>query len=187
MRIAGAVKNFLWSACNNLLPTKENLFKKWIVQILYALFAVYAHRLLARLFGAIPRQRHAIEKIQKITTEESDVFCAYSRSLWENNHRLLAILFGAIHCQQMYGWNAIEKIQKITIEENDVLCLFQKLMGKLDEEELELVATLARRVWFCINPVVYGGAFTHPFQSVKSAKDMVEEFHQATQVSEWRK
>jgi len=32
LKVPAITKNFLWKICNNLLPTKENLFKKNIVQ-----------------------------------------------------------------------------------------------------------------------------------------------------------
>jgi hypothetical protein len=31
LRVPNAMKMFLWRACNNLLPTKENLFQRMIV------------------------------------------------------------------------------------------------------------------------------------------------------------
>lgn len=52
-------------------------------------------------------------------------------------------------------------------------------MERVDEEELELMATIARRIWLRRNFVVYGGDLLHSFQLVKSAKDSVEEFYQA--------
>jgi hypothetical protein len=83
----------------------------------------------------------------------------------------------------MYGQNVIENPENI-IDENDLLCLFGRPMEWVDEEELELVATIARRIWLRRNFVVYGGELMHASQLVKSAKDLVEEFHQATWTSE---
>jgi hypothetical protein len=83
----------------------------------------------------------------------------------------------------MYGQNVIENPENI-IDENDLLCLFGRPMEWVDEEELELVATIARRIWLRRNFVVYGGDLMHASQLVKSAKDLVEEFHQATWTSE---
>jgi hypothetical protein len=51
-------------------------------------------------------------------------------------------------------------------------------LEKLDDDNLELVVTLARRIWLCRNFVVYGR-----FKLVKNAKDSIDEFHQATQVN----
>jgi len=51
-------------------------------------------------------------------------------------------------------------------------------LEKLDDDNLELVVTLARRIWLCRNFVVYGR-----FKLVKKAKESIDEFHQATQVN----
>lgn len=72
------------------------------------------------------------------------------------------------------------KIQKISNNENDLLCLFEKLMERVDEEELELVATLTRMICFRRNFVIFGGDLIHPSQLVKIAKNLLKEFHQVT-------
>jgi hypothetical protein len=53
-------------------------------------------------------------------------------------------------------------------------------LEKLDDNDLELVVALARKIWFRRNFVAYGRS-----KLVKSAKDSIEEFHQATQVRIW--
>jgi hypothetical protein len=51
------VKMFLWRACNNLVPTKENLFRKRIVRdSLYPIFGL-DERPLAILFGVACHQQ----------------------------------------------------------------------------------------------------------------------------------
>jgi hypothetical protein len=42
-----------------------------------------------------------------------------------------------------------------------------ELLEKLEEEEFELLATVARRNWLCINSVVYGGDSSHPASCLK--------------------
>jgi hypothetical protein len=71
------------------------------------------------------------------------------------------------------------KIHKISSNEDDLLCLFGILMERVDEKELELMATITRRIWLHMNFVVYGGDLVHSFQLVKSPKESVEEFYQA--------
>jgi hypothetical protein len=38
--------------------------------------------------------------------------------------------------------------------ESDGLCLIEKLMETLDEDELEVEVTVARKIWLCRNYVV---------------------------------
>lgn len=61
------------------------------------------------------------------------------------------------------------KIHKCSSDVNDFLCLLGKLMERIDEEELELVATTTRRLWLCRNTVVFGDLI-YPSQLVRSAK-----------------
>lgn len=60
-----------------------------------------------------------------------------------------AIFFGAKSrtSTQLFGWNAIGKFKNYLLwRSNDGLCLLEKLLEKLDEDDLELVVTLARRI-----------------------------------------
>jgi precorrin-4 methylase len=54
-------------------------------------------------------------------------------------------------------------------------------MERVDDEKLELVTTIARRIWHRKNTVVYRGDLIHRTHLVKCPKDSVEEFHHATQ------
>jgi hypothetical protein len=56
------------------------------------------------------------------------------------------------------------------VVESDGLCLIEKLMETLDEDELEVEVTVARKIWLCRNYVVYGGSFYPPSQVAQSAK-----------------
>lgn len=52
--------------------------------------------------------------------------CAASRAVWMECNR---------------------RIQKLSIVEDDGMSLFERLMDKLDEDNLTLVSCLARRIW----------------------------------------
>jgi hypothetical protein len=40
------------------------------------------------------------------------------------------------------------------------------------------MATTVRRIWLCVNTIVFGGGLTHRAQLVRIAKAAVEEFHE---------
>jgi hypothetical protein len=52
------------------------------------------------------------------------------------------------------------KIQKCSAKEDDFISILEKLMERLNDD-LELVATIARRIWLRINSMVHGGIFLH--------------------------
>lgn len=71
------------------------------------------------------------------------------------------------------------KIQKPSIAENDGLCLIEKLLEKLDEDDLEFVSCLARTIWPRRNSIVFGGVLTPLVQQVKTTEDYMADFNQA--------
>jgi hypothetical protein len=54
-------------------------------------------------------------------------------------------------------------------------------LEKLENEEFELMATIARRIWLYRSIVVFGGDLTYPTQIIRSVKESVEEFYKAKQ------
>lgn len=60
--------------------------------------------------------------------------------------------------------------------ESDGLCLIEKLMEVLDEDELEVAVTVARRIWLRRNSVVHGGIFYPPARVAQDAKEVAEAF-----------
>lgn len=74
------VKTFLWRACNNLLLTKENFFKKWIVSYPLCLLVGWRWRLLAIFCGSVRPQKMfglpAVEKSRNIPVMKM-IFQAY--------------------------------------------------------------------------------------------------------------
>lgn len=80
----------------------------------------------------------------------------------------------------MYGLNGNSKIQKCSSKEDYCLCILEKLMVRIDEKDLELMATIARRIWLRRNIVVCGGDFIYISQLVRSTKESMEEFHRSS-------
>jgi hypothetical protein len=99
MSVLAVVTVFLWKACNNLLPTKENLFKKRLLKTLCMICSVEVENTCYILWRCHV-QGNSNSKIQKYSTGGED-------------------------------------FQQITCE----------LLEKLENEEFELIATIARRIW----------------------------------------
>lgn len=43
-------------------------------------------------------------------------------------------------------------------------------MEKLDKKEVKLMDTIVRKIWFCINTIVFGGKFIHPSPPIQSSR-----------------
>lgn len=71
--------------------------------------------------------------------------------------------------------DCIRKIRKCSNGEDDFLQIVCELLEKLKNEEFELMATIARRIWFRINKVLFGD-LSHLAQLVRSAKEAIDEF-----------
>lgn len=54
-------------------------------------------------------------------------------------------------------------------------------MDRLDDKDLEMVATIARKIWLRRNTVVHEKNLMHHSFLVRSARDYVEEFQKAEQ------
>ena len=96
---------FLWRACNNILPTKENLCRRKI-----------SNDPKCPLCGG--------------DTETSGHFiwsCAAARDVWQEN---------------------MKPIQKCTSDEIDFGQLYEKLWERLEEEDFQRFAFVARQLWF---------------------------------------
>jgi hypothetical protein len=116
----------LWKACNNLLSTKENLFKrKEYCRICFVLFAGWRWRPLA-------------------------IFC------------------GDAHLPKIFGRNVVKKIKKCSSEEDVFLCSLQGLMERLDDEDFEIMATIAIKNMLLGNTIVFGGELSRPLLLVRS-------------------
>jgi hypothetical protein len=73
------------------------------------------------------------------------------------------------------------RIQKCTSDEVDFLYIMEKLMERLDVDQMVLVATVARQIWFRRNSVVFGGDMVSPALVLQRAKDQVEMWRSVSQ------
>ncbi|XP_059440747.1 LEAF RUST 10 DISEASE-RESISTANCE LOCUS RECEPTOR-LIKE PROTEIN KINASE-like 1.1 [Corylus avellana] len=55
----------------------------------------------------------------------------------------------------------MRRIQKTTSEDDDFLNIFEKLLGRLEEDEINLVACVVRQIWLRRNMMVFEGVFPH--------------------------
>jgi hypothetical protein len=69
------------------------------------------------------------------------------------------------------------RIQKLSLATDDGLGLFESWMGKLEQEELNFVSCMARRIWLRRNSVVFGGLISPPGLLVQSTKESLEAYH----------
>jgi ribonuclease HI len=70
-------------------------------------------------------------------------------------------------------------IQKCSIAEGEFFSLFETLADKLNEEELQMMAGVARQIWLRRNAVVFEGEFLTPGVLVKQASDQLEAWRKA--------
>lgn len=97
------VKIFLWKTCNNILLTKENLFKRGI----------------------------ALNPLCPICGSETETL---GHILWS-------------YSSTRDVWTKCNKnIHKCSSDDDGSLNIFDKLMGRLGEEEMQMVAIVARQI-----------------------------------------
>jgi ribonuclease HI len=63
----------------------------------------------------------------------------------------------------------------------DFIYILEKVMDRLDDDQMMLVVTVARQIWFRRNSVVFGGEIEDPGRVVRRAKDQVEAWCSAAQ------
>lgn len=71
------------------------------------------------------------------------------------------------------------KIQNYSGGEDYFLSILEELMERLDNEDLELVAMVARRIWLQRNTMAHRGELLYHSHLVRSTKEYVEEFQKA--------
>jgi hypothetical protein len=130
-RVPNVVKNFLWKACNNILATNDNMFKKHITND-----------------PLCPVCNLEVETIEHIIW-----LCPSASDVWSEMPR---------------------RINKTVSANVDFMGLMETLMEQVSEEELSLVATVARLIWFRRNSLVYEGKFSSPCTILRNAKDQME-------------
>jgi hypothetical protein len=130
------VKTFLWQACNNILPTKELLFKRRItVDPLCPICGLVA------------------ESIDHILWS-----CPSAKDVWTECY---------------------PKVSKFPSEETNFINIITQMMVRVDEDEMQLIATISRSIWLRWNSVVFGGEMMGPATVVQRAKEQVEMWCQA--------
>jgi hypothetical protein len=128
---------FLWKACNNILPTKENLSKRGVTQD---------------------------DKCPICNLEPETV----GHSLWSYKAKDVWLECPA-------------RIQKCPCHEEDFSSIFTRLMERLTDEELRLVVTVARQIWFRRNNVIFKGEFKAPGDLVQAARTQMEHHDKAVE------
>jgi hypothetical protein len=66
------------------------------------------------------------------------------------------------------------RIHKCTSDEMDFIYIMEKLMERLDDDQMVLVATVSRQIWFRRNSVIFGGDMVPPDLVMQRAKDQME-------------
>lgn len=75
------------------------------------------------------------------------------------------------------------KIQKLSISADDGFLLVEIWMEQLDQEDLNIVACVARRIWLRRNSIVFDGPLSSLALLVQSTTAALEAFHQAKKES----
>jgi hypothetical protein len=69
----------------------------------------------------------------------------------------------------------------MVMKTTSIISILEKLMERLDDEDLEVVAMIARKIWLRRNTVVHIGDLLHSSNIVRSARESVKEFQNAEQ------
>jgi hypothetical protein len=141
LQVPGVVRSFLWRVCTNSLPTRENLFKRGIVQ-----------DPLCPLCGLFPE-----------TTEHTLWSCESAVAVW-------------MECPK--------RIQKLSLSATTGYHLVEQFMEVLDGVDLELVSSLARRIWLRRNSFIFEGKFQSPVQLYQQGVSSLSEFREAVSSSD---
>jgi hypothetical protein len=72
-----------------------------------------------------------------------------------------------------------KKLQRSCSENDGFINIVEGLQNKVEDEDLELTAVVARNMWFRRNCAVYGGAFSHRIQLVRRALESPNDFKNA--------
>jgi ribonuclease HI len=71
------------------------------------------------------------------------------------------------------------RIQKCPCDEEDFLNIFMRLVERLTDEELRLVVTVARQIWFLRNNVIFKREFKAPGELFQAAHTQMEQHDRA--------
>jgi hypothetical protein len=71
-------------------------------------------------------------------------------------------------------WIEFSLIHKCTSDEVDFTLVIEKLMARLDDDQMYLVAMVARQIWLRRNPVIFRGEFLDPASVMRKAKAQID-------------
>jgi hypothetical protein len=88
-----------------------------------------------------------------------------------------------MHCGVMlllvlFGVNVPTESTNATFRQVIFLTLFGMLSNRFDDENMEILAVVAQRIWFQRNHYIFEGKMTSPSCLIQGAKETVEEYHQ---------
>lgn len=110
------MNTFIWQACNDILPTKERLFKRHITE---------------------------------------DPLCPISGL---ENETIGHILWSCPSTMDVW-MECVLEIHKCTTSGDDFIHIVEKLMDRLNLDQMQRMATLARLIWLRRNSVIFVGNF----------------------------
>jgi hypothetical protein len=125
----------VWKACNDILPTRERLFRKKITSDLLCIRC----------------------GIEPDTPGHILWSCPSTQDVW-------------LECKG--------KFQKCLNGEVGFMELLEKLLQRLDVEEMQLMVTVARQIWLRRNSVIFWGEFLAPSTLVRMAKEQMEAYNE---------
>jgi ribonuclease HI len=70
-------------------------------------------------------------------------------------------------------------IHKCTSDEVDFIYIMEKLMERVESDQMHLIVTVARQIWLRRNAMVFGGAMVAPSVLVRRAQEQVEAVNDA--------
>ena len=130
------VNNFLWKACNGILPTRVNLHKR----------------------GITDDPMYPICFREKETVSHALWTCPSARDVWSV-------------CNL--------KIQKCPSFYDDFINIFEVLHERLQMDELQSVAIIARLIWLRRNTMVFGGDLSAPAELIRHGQEQIDAFWKA--------
>jgi hypothetical protein len=74
----------------------------------------------------------------------------------------------------MSGLAAGKKVQKSICDKDAFLNIFERLLRRLEDEEINLVACIVKQIWLRRNKLVFEGGFTPPTQLIQYTTDQVQ-------------
>ena len=65
-------------------------------------------------------------------------------------------------------------IEKCTCDVADFIHILEKLMERLDANQMHIVAMVARQIWLRRNVVIFGGEFLGPSSLIRRAMEQID-------------